>query len=239
MTPVGKIQAALGGVSKVSKLKLEVAIDGTGWKNNWSVWVYPEISEMPAGDVIVTADIDKALSSLRSGKKVLYSPEPDKLDGLEGKFLPVFWSPVHFPKQAGTMGLLCYPEHPAMAYFPTDTHSDWQWWNLVKRSRVLVVDSLPGVTPIVEVVDNFANNRRLVSVFEANCGKGKLVMSSIDLLSPESRKPETRQLLYSLLKYMNTARFAPGASVTEQDLRSLLSKDGEAAKKTNAVSIYE
>ena len=239
VTPVGKIQAALGGVSKASKLKLEVAIDGTGWKNNWSVWVYPEISEMPAGDVIVTADIDKALSSLRSGKKVLYSPEPDKLDGLEGKFLPVFWSPVHFPKQAGTMGLLCYPEHPAMAYFPTDTHSDWQWWNLVKRSRVLVVDSLPGVTPIVEVVDNFANNRRLVSVFEANCGKGKLVMSSIDLLSPESRKPETRQLLYSLLKYMNTARFAPGASVTEQDLRSLLSKDGEAAKKTNAVSIYE
>lgn len=41
----------------------------------------------------------------------------------------------------------------------------------MKRSKVLVVDSLPPVEPIVESIDNFTNNRKLVSVFETKCGK--------------------------------------------------------------------
>ena len=197
--------------------------------------------KLDAGDVVLTQDISQALSALDAGKKVLLSPRPDKLEGLEGKFLPVFWSPVHFPKQAGTMGILCDPKHPALLHFPTEMHSDWQWWNLVKHSKVLVMDSLPDLQPIIEVTDNFVNNRRLASVFETKYGKGKLIMSSIDLLSTESKqKPEVKQLLYSLTQYMNSADFVPTGTVSKQDLLSFFSKQNKGVeKRTDARSIYE
>ncbi len=186
---------------------------------------------------MITADVNVALKALAKGKKVLLSPKTSVIKGLEGKFLPVFWSPVHFPKQAGTMGLLCHPNHPALADFPTEMHSNWQWWNLVKRSRVMILDSISPVTPIVESVDNFVNNRRLAQVFEARVGKGSLIFSSIDLLT-DSHLPELRQLRYSLIRYMLTDEFHPTSSMTEGDLRSLFLTEARE-QKTAATSIYD
>lgn len=241
VTSAGEIHAGLEKVRNAAQLCLKVTIEDTDWENSWSIWVYPPLKELNAGDVVLTQDISQALSALEAGKKVLLSPRPDKLEGLEGKFLPVFWSPVHFPKQAGTMGILCDPKHPALLHFPTEMHSDWQWWNLVKHSKVLVMDSLPDLQPIIEVTDNFVNNRRLASVFETKYGKGKLIMSSIDLLSTESKqKPEVKQLLYSLTQYMNSADFVPTGTVSKQDLLSFFSKQNKGVeKRTDARSIYE
>ena len=188
-----QVDVALDRVEKAQRLELLVTIKDSPWRNRWNLWVYPEV-EMPQDrHLFVTADISQALRALKKGEKVLFSPKTATVKGLEGKFLPVFWSPVHFPKQAGTLGLLCNPEHPALSDFPTDMHSDWQWWNLVKRSRVMVLDSLPPMNPIVESVDNFVNNRRLALVFEAQVGKGRLIFSAIDLLT-DSQLPEIRQL---------------------------------------------
>ena len=241
VTSAGEIHAGLEKVRNAAQLCLKATIEDTDWENSWSIWVYPPLKELNAGDVVLTQDISQALSALDAGKKVLLSPRPDKLEGLEGKFLPVFWSPVHFPKQAGTMGILCDPKHPALLHFPTEMHSDWQWWNLVKHSKVLVMDSLPDLQPIIEVTDNFVNNRRLASVFETKYGKGKLIMSSIDLLSTESKqKPEVKQLLYSLTQYMNSADFVPTGTVSKQDLLSFFSKQNKGVeKRTDARSIYE
>lgn len=241
VTSAGEIHAGLEKVRNAAQLYLKVTIEDTDWENSWSIWVYPPLKELNAGDVVLTQDISQALSALEAGEKVLLSPRPDKLEGLEGKFLPVFWSPVHFPKQAGTMGILCDPKHPALLHFPTEMHSDWQWWNLVKHSKVLVMDSLPDLQPIIEVTDNFVNNRRLASVFETKYGKGKLIMSSIDLLSTESKqKPEVKQLLYSLTQYMNSADFVPTGTVSKQDLLSFFSKQNKGVeKRTDARSIYE
>lgn len=241
VTSAGEIHAGLEKVRNAAQLCLKVTIEDTDWENSWSIWVYPPLKELNTGDVVLTQDISQALSALDAGKKVLLSPRPDKLEGLEGKFLPVFWSPVHFPKQAGTMGILCDPKHPALLHFPTEMHSDWQWWNLVKHSKVLVMDSLPDLQPIIEVTDNFVNNRRLASVFETKYGKGKLIMSSIDLLSTESKqKPEVKQLLYSLTQYMNSADFVPTGTVSKQDLLSFFSKQNKGVeKRTDARSIYE
>ena len=51
---------------------------------------------------------------------------------LPGRFLPVFWSPVWFPtQQPNTMGILCDPKHPALADFPTEFYSNWQWYELL------------------------------------------------------------------------------------------------------------
>ena len=231
------ISVSLNKVQEAKRLELLISIKNTPWRNRWSIWVYPEVTMPQNKQIVVTANIDEALKALKKGKKVLFSPKKDIVKGLEGKFLPVFWSPVHFPKQAGTMGLLCNPRHPALVAFPTDMHSDWQWWNLVKRSRVMVLDSIPRVTPIVESVDNFVNNRRLAQIFEAQIGKGTLIFSSIDLLT-DNNLPELRQMEYSLLKYMQSSEFHPATMMTEGDLRSLLHSES-TSQQTSATSIYE
>ena len=242
-----KIAIPLNKVEKAKRLELVVSIKDTPWRNRWNIWVYPEVSIPQDKQLLITADINEAMKALASGKKVLLSPKTSGIKGLEGKFLPVFWSPVHFPKQAGTMGLLCNPKHPALADFPTDMHSDWQWWNLVKRSRVMVLDSIPQVTPIVESVDNFVNNRRLAQVFEAKvlckakrysrAGEGSLIFSSIDLLT-DANLPELRQMQYSLVRYMLSSEFHPTNSLSESDLRTLL-LDEAKEQKTGATSIYD
>ena len=232
-----QVSISLNKVERAQRLEFIVSIDSTPWRNRWSIWVYPEVTMPASKQLVVTADIDEAAKALRKGKKVLFSPQTATIRGLEGKFLPVFWSPVHFPRQAGTMGLLCDPRHPALSHFPTDAHSDWQLWRLVKRSRVLVLDSIAPVTPIVESVDNFVNNRRLAQVFEAKVGKGSLLFSSIDLLT-DGQLPELRQLRYSLMHYMMSSEFHPANSISEDDLRSLLLEHA-SEQKTNANSIYE
>ena len=234
-----EIAIALDKIEKAERMELEVSIKDTPWKNRWNIWVYPDISEklkVNSEKLVVTADVDEAMKALKKGKKVLLSPKTATIKGLEGKFLPVFWSPVHFPKQAGTMGLLCNPQHPALANFPTEMHSNWQWWNLVKRSRVMVLDSIAPVQPIVESVDNFVNNRRLAQVFEAKVGKGSLIFSSIDLLT-DAHLPELRQMQYSLVQYMLSDAFKPAMQLSEADVRSLILKKA-IDSKTDANSIY-
>lgn len=238
ITQCGDINAELKAIKKASKLSFTVSIEGTEWKNAWDIWVYPPIDSLNAGDVLLTQNVEEALTALHQGRKVLLSPKTKTLKGLEGKFVPVFWSPVHFPRQAGTMGLLCNPRHAALQHFPTEMHSNWQWWKLVKQSKVLVVDSIPPIEPIVESIDNFTNNRRLVSIFETKCGKGKLIMSAMDILSSESNKPEMRQMLYSLLSYMNSGNFAPRTVLSEENIRSLILPNEEETKNTKATSIY-
>ncbi len=236
---VGKISASLDGIAEALRLTLEVSVSGTPYKNNWSIWVYPENITIDAGDVFVTDNLDEALSELAKGRKVLLSPPVGALKGIEGKFVPVFWSPIHFPKQAGSMGILCDSGHPALSHFPTDNHTDWQWWHLLKNSKTLIVDSIAPVSPIVEHVDNFVNNRRLVSVFEAGCNGGKLLFSSMDIFSEKSRKnPEARQLLYSLLNYMNSEDFDPQTNIQTADLRKLVDNKVHEVKSSSATSIY-
>lgn len=222
-TLLGDIKADLNSITCASQLDLCVSIEGTPWRNSWKIWVYPTHQELVSNGILVTQDVKEALAALAKGKRVLLSPPKEQLQGLEGKFLPVFWSPVHFPKQAGTMGLLIDAKHPALRLFPTNTHSDWQWWKLVKSSKALVVDSLPKFDPIVGSVDNFTNNRRLASIFEATIGKGKLLFSSMDLLSDEAKAfPEVRQLLYSIHAYMTSDSFSPKVKLTEGQVKSLL-----------------
>ena len=93
------------------------------------------------------------------------------------------------------------------------------------------------MTPIVESVDNFVNNRRMAQIFEAKVGKGRLIMCSMDLLT-DGELPEIRQLRYSLTNYMLTKDFQPTVTLSEADLRSLLLEKA-VEQKTGAISIYD
>ena len=219
LTSVGNVTVPLSDVKEARQLTLQMSIEGTEWQNCWQIWVYPSVAVPEPSGIVVTRDAEEALQLLSDGQKVLLCPQPDDIEGMESKFVPVFWSPVHFPAQAGGMGILCNPSHPALGQFPTEGHSNWQWWSLVKHSKTMLMDAIPQVVPIVSVIDNFANNRRLGLVFEANCDKGKLIVCSIDLTE---NNPETRQLRTSLLNYMASEKFVPVSDVSAEKLRNVL-----------------
>lgn len=218
------------------KWTVRIVLDGTEYQNSWSVWVYPKNVPTSSNKIVVTSSIEKAAVALRQGRKVLLNPKPKSLRGIEGRFVPVFWSPVHFPNQPSTMGLLMDEKHPALAKFPTSTHTDWQWWDLCIQSKSVNIDSL-NVAPIVRVIDNFVTNRSLANVFEAQVGKGKLIFSSIDISTNLRSRPVARQLRYSLLEYMESAIFNPNKSVTIEDLKKIrLSKDQDGF---STIDIYD
>ena len=104
-----------------------------------------------------------------------------------------------FKNRPGTMGILCDPKHPALARFPTEFHSNWQWFPIVTAARPIILDATPaGYRPIVQVIDNLDRNHKLGLVFETKVGPGKLLICACDL-SKLPDDPAARQLLSSLL----------------------------------------
>jgi hypothetical protein len=137
-------------------------------------------------------------------------------------FSPIFWNTAWTNWQPPhTLGILCDPEHPALAGFPTDMHSNWQWWEIQQNAQPFVLTELRNVKPIVQVIDDWFTNRKLAYVFEAKVGKGRLVACGADLTNT-ARRPAARQLLDSLLDYMEGTEFAPSASVAIPELEALI-----------------
>jgi len=210
-------------IENAQKLIISVVLEGTVYKNSWPIWVYPEIEINTPGDIVTTSSFEEAKKALREGKKVFLNPKLEDIKGKAGRFVPVFWSPVHFPDQPGTMGLLIEEEHPALKDFPTSSHTQWNWWDLCIQSKSVVLDGTE-LKPIVRVIDNFVTNNSLANVFEAKVGEGSLLFTSIDLQNELDSRPVAKQLKQSLLNYMASKDFQPDIDISEKLLDGLKEK---------------
>lgn len=219
---LGDISVALPSSIEAKKLQLSIEVPEKNASNSWNIWVYPQDSEIDFGEIVATSDYEEAMRALKDGRKVLLAPGKDQINGTTSKFVPVFWSPVHFPKEAGAMGVLCNPDHPALRLFPNDGHTDWQWWHPVKNSRFVDLTEAEGMIPIIEMVDNFTTNRPLALLTETKVGNGSLIFSTIDLLSTTASDPASRQLLKSIVSYMKSESFSPQGQVSERDIASFI-----------------
>jgi len=239
---IGAISYPLSGIEKASKLKVSIGIKGTAYRNDWDIFVYPGKVNYPAvnytGGVFVTRSFSEAEAWLKEGKTVLLNPPLNAINGITGKFVPVFWSPVHFPNQPGTMGILCNPSHPALKDFPTDYHSNWQWWDLNINSKVVNTDTLGG-QPIVRVIDNFFKNRSLSVLLEGKVGNGKLLFCSIDLEKDIDNRPAARQLMLSLLNYMNSSAFNPTSTIDLERMEHIMISKHNSGSKILDCSSYD
>lgn len=221
---LGSIKTPLSNVKNAGKFTVTVSIPGTPFSNDWEIWVYPSSAKPePPPSVGVFSKWDDAKSALKGGKNVILFPDSvnPKLT-LNGKFLPVFWSPVWFPSQKpNTMGLLCDPKHPLFAGFPTEMHSNWQWYSLMEHSHVFNLDNTPaGYLPLVQVIDNFARNQKLGVVFETRVGKGRLLVCGFDM-SNQAKSPSNQQFLRSLYAYAGSSDFNPGSEIDSATLDAM------------------
>jgi hypothetical protein len=223
---IGEIKFPLNTITKATKLKLEVTIDGTEFANDWSFWVYP--AQLPAIKTNVyycTSLDDKAQAVLADGGNVFLNASGKVVKGKEvvQTFLPVFWNTSWFKmRPPHTLGILCDPKHPAFTNFPTDFHSDMQWWEIVNKSQVMNLEDFPsGFKPIVQPIDTWFLNRRLALVFEAKVGKGKLIVSSANLSPDLKEAPAAQQLYFSLQQYMMSDQFNPKYEVAFNTVKDI------------------
>ena len=70
------------------------------------------------------------------------------------------------------------------------------------------------------MVDNFFKNRNLGLIFEAKVGNGKLLVCSPDLHNDIENRPATRQLRYSLMRYMSSDSFDPRQSLSFEQVKT-------------------
>ena len=92
----------------------------------------------------------------------------------------------------------------------------------MKNARPIILDETPAdYRPIIQVIDNFARNHKLGLLFETQVGQGKLLVFSSDLPSLQDY-PEARQLMHSLLQYVDSVAFVPKAELDQALLEKLL-----------------
>lgn len=227
---LGMINQKLDMFTRASQLKITVAVGDH--ENSWDIWVYPARKPEITGNdqILVTRTMDRASAEfLLNGGKVLLTPKkgsvrPDKGGDVPVGFSTIFWNTqwTAFRQPPFTLGILCDPHHPALSEFPTEYHSNYQWWDAMSHCNAIIIDSVSsGIKPIVRIIDDWVTAKPLALIFECKVGKGSLLVSGIDLIDSSGERSEAAQMLYSLKKYMAGGEFNPVVEVDIDKIESL------------------
>lgn len=231
----GSIDLSLSGLKEAQRLTLTLT---TGkYRNYYHLWVYPDETAESEGSVHVASFLNDDLRKrLESGASVLLIPDHDSIvaQSVGGMFTPDYWNYSMFKTisenagkevSPGTLSILTDPGHPLLKYFPTECHSDWQWWSITRNSRPMILNATRGeYRPLIQVVDNIERNHKLGLVFEFAVGKGKLLVCMTDLQAIAGT-PEGNQFRTSLLRYMKSDAFHPTEQLAWKELDALFHTD--------------
>lgn len=250
---------------KPTKLNVSLNIEGTEARNSYELWVYPKKALEKKG-VIIAKDLNQeVVKVLEKGGKVLWMPTAsshfvaadDTLSQADnatpytvgGLFQTDYWNYRMFKTicennkkkvSPGTLGILTIPEHPIFKGFPTEMHTNWQWFPVVKESHPLVLDNFAkDYRPIVQVIDNIERNHKLGLVMEWKVGAGKLLVCMSDL-EKAAQYPEGKAFYQSVIDYMRSADFNPSAEITVDELKKKLAEKPRqvSLKELNNISQY-
>lgn len=242
--------------------------DARRHRNTYDLWIYTTEKSLDIykKGVVITSDLtDEVAKKLEKGARVLWMPTTSKnfvasADTLSqagnatpytvgGLFQTDYWNYRMFKTicennkktvSPGTLGILTNPKHPIFCDFPTEMHTNWQWFPVIKDSHPLVLDNFAkDDKPIVQVIDNIERNHKLGLVMEWKVGAGKLLVCMSDL-EKASEYPEGRAFYESVLSYMRSPEFAPQSEITIADLRKKLKEEPRqiSLKELNNISQY-
>jgi hypothetical protein len=227
---LGVIKQPLNFITKPEQLTITVKVKE--FENSWNIWVYPTQQPVIANEpkIKIAQSFDAAtVQYVENGGTVLLTVKKGSIKPQMGGDVPVgfssiFWNTqwTGFKQPPFTLGILCNPKHPALATFPTDYYSNWQWWDAMSHCIAIRLDSIsPKLQPIVRIIDDWFTAKPLAMIFECKVGKGKLLVSGTDLISNTEKRTEARQLLYSLKNYMGSEIFNPVVEVSAERIKSL------------------
>lgn len=219
-TEVGSLDIPLDFVEKNTALTLKVRIGDS--ISAYPIWVYRKTTPVCPENVYETRAFDmKTREILQNGGRVYLSPDADKEslpNSIKTQFTTDFWSVGTFADQEGGMGQLIDTEHPIFKEFPTDFHTDWQWWIMATKRAVILPH--PMKTIITEM-DSYAFLRPMAQLIEFRCLKGKVLLSTMELHKSQ-QYPEVRALQASIYTYLSGENFEPAEEITEEELSMLV-----------------
>ena len=248
----GMLDIALNEYQQATQLKLTLQVEGNAECNTYDIWVYPTENNLESlkERVIITRTLTADIARrLENGESVLLMPDASE-QTVGGLFQTDYWNYRMFKTisennnrhvSPGTLGILTDPEHPLFASFPTEMHTNWQWFPVIKASHPFKLDNTAAdYRPIVQVIDNIERNHKLGLVFEFAVGKGKLLVAMSDL-EKAAEYPEGEQFYLSVLRYMTSQHFAPKTAITVADFHSLMNTPVVAGEigKLNNISPYK
>ncbi|MBR0220115.1 MAG: hypothetical protein IJQ33_13010 [Clostridia bacterium] len=221
LAALGTLSVPLTGLEKAEKLTLTLKFCGN--ENQYSLWVYPDERPVCPETVYECRTLDeRAKEVLASGGKVFLAPDatPEALPhSIKTQFSTDFWSVCTFPTQAGGMGQLIDAAHPIFRDFPTDSHTDWQWWPMAVQRAVILPERIRA---IVTEMDSYAFLRPMAKLFECRCGGGRLLFSTLNLHHLQGH-PEARALLKAIYGYMASDEFQPVQALSPDWVAGLVS----------------
>lgn len=208
------------GIEEPVRLNLIVRLEES--ENLYPVWVYPPVKPQCPEDVYETAYLDdRAKEILKAGGKVYLSPPSTKEAlpfSIQAQFTTDFWSVKTFAVQEGGMGQLIDREHPLFDRFPTEFHTNWQWWPMaVQRAAILPENQ----RAIITEMDSYAFLRPMAQLLECRCGGGRLLFSTLGLQNL-LQYPEARALQESIYQYMDSEYFQPEQTMELSVLEKLV-----------------
>jgi hypothetical protein len=224
---LGSIALDFREVEGPQSMTLEVEGYGQGSRNAWSIFVYPKsVPESTNGDILIAKRWTReVLRELQAGARVWLQANPMAVEtDVALGYSSIFWNTAWTKGQPPhTMGILCQPEHPALSEFPTESHSDWQWWYILQHARTLELSMMDWTAPsIIQVVPDWFAPQHLSLAFEAKVGKGQLLMTSIDFSG--HLDPVRRQLHHSLMSYWTSGKARPEQELNGVRIKRILNR---------------
>lgn len=222
LAEAGCLEIALDTLQLKEPTRLNLTVRINGISNLYPVWVYPEMTPKCPDEVYETQHLDeRAKEILKAGGKVYLTPPSTKEalpHSIQAQFTTDFWSVGTFPEQEGSMGQLISERHPVFDNFPTEFHTNWQWWAMASQRAVILPKYYDA---IVAEMDSYAFLRPMAQLLECRCENGKLLFSSMGLQDLQQYS-EARALLYAIYQYMGSEKFAPDQEIGLAVLENLI-----------------
>lgn len=228
---LGSIRLDFSDIDRADKLTLHATLNGT-YHNEWNIWVYPKQQNTVEGDYLYARKYDEEVrTALAQGRKVLLVPQD--APGRKTRFASHFWNPIMFNWAPMIVGTLIDEDHPAFRLFPTDSYADWQWWDILNHAVAMEIGDLSRLTPVIQSIDTYEENRKLGIAFEAKVGNGSLFVLCADTEKDIENRPAMRQLLHSVGSYVASDEFSPACEVKMHQLDRLFEPKEHSQQEEN------
>ncbi|MCD7957721.1 MAG: hypothetical protein LUG93_18630 [Lachnospiraceae bacterium] len=194
-------------------------------RNSYPIWVYPSSkTEVTCPEkVYETAVFDTTAKKVLESGGIVYLTPPATAEALPSsiktQFTTDFWSVGTFPAQEGGMGQLIDAAHPLFEYFPTEFHTDWQWWPMATQRAIILPEYKKS---IVAEMDSYAYMRPMTQLLECRCSGGRLLLSSMGLQNLQ-QYPEARALRKAIYRYLESDKFLPEQEIEMKVIAGLVS----------------
>ena len=234
---VTKTEIALPKVTKPMKAAVEVSLTGGKWSNSWDIWVFPEVQKktdlgqtlvvgeglydllssrysnvVRIGDeaaqdakvLISDGDGNAIVEALKKGNRVLCLSLPKsrafKVNPRLGNWL---WR-----EQAGTV---LSTDTRAFGDYPNEGYMNQPYFRVLSQAVKLKPGGFAEGAELL--MFGWGNTGFFTCVFEANVGKGKVLVSGLDLTDRTKDLPESAYLLDQMIRYVASDKFSPDGKV--------------------------